>query len=295
MASEAQIRANRLNAQKSTGPRSKRGKDTVSQNAVKHGLCANKNVIRSESIEEYNIFKENMIADLSPFGAMELVMADRIVSLSWRLKRAEHFQNAVTEALIENDLFSYLGGWDRSLIYEAENQMKAGDASFILGIAVSRDFAKSRTLDLLLSYERRIESSLYNAAAEFRKMQKRRKDKQQEYRIQDTACAKGEYRRKSDTAVNSGESHPHPDKGNQDEDATLLEEYGTQDSEGGKTEDRMDSGSPVEETEHTGEESEDITEEVESVEQSQSGTGYGTQLVPKVNTGESSKCETKPI
>ncbi|MBN1506445.1 MAG: hypothetical protein JW955_06345 [Sedimentisphaerales bacterium] len=38
MTMEAQIAANRANAQKSTGPRTKTGKAIVPQNAVKHGL-----------------------------------------------------------------------------------------------------------------------------------------------------------------------------------------------------------------------------------------------------------------
>ncbi len=40
MASEAQISANRQNAEKSTGPRTDEGKAVASQNAVKHGLFA---------------------------------------------------------------------------------------------------------------------------------------------------------------------------------------------------------------------------------------------------------------
>ena len=100
-------------------------------------------------------------------------------------------------------------------------------------------------------------------------MQKRRKDKQQEYRIQDTACAKGEYRRKSDTAVNSGGSHPHSGKQHRNEDATHIKECGTPLVPKVEAEDGMDSGSLVEETEHTDEEVEAVIKDTESAKQSQ--------------------------
>jgi hypothetical protein len=53
MSTEAQIKANRLNAQKSTGPKTAEGKAAVAQNAVKHGLFAHENVIKCEKQSDW--------------------------------------------------------------------------------------------------------------------------------------------------------------------------------------------------------------------------------------------------
>jgi len=42
MTTQKQIKANRQNAQKSTGPKTDEGKAAVSQNAVKHGIFPNR-------------------------------------------------------------------------------------------------------------------------------------------------------------------------------------------------------------------------------------------------------------
>ncbi|MEJ2648370.1 MAG: hypothetical protein P8016_08200 [Sedimentisphaerales bacterium] len=173
MSTEAQIKANRENAKKSTGPRTARGKEVVSQNALKHGLCAKKNVIRTESQEEFDMFRDVMIEDLEPMGGMEFMLAQRIVALSWRLRRAEYFQNVLVDTLIDFSMQDC-----RSRIDNAQEEARAGNFDLITGYALKRDFADARSLDLLLSYERRIESSLYKVTAEFRKTQKLRKEKQ---------------------------------------------------------------------------------------------------------------------
>ena len=95
MASKKQIKANRQNAQKSTGPKTDEGKAAVSQNAVKHGLFA-ESVIKGENEADYEAFRDNMLAELAPIGALELMLAERVVSLAWRLKRAERMQSVRT-------------------------------------------------------------------------------------------------------------------------------------------------------------------------------------------------------
>lgn len=49
MASERQIAANRSNAQRSTGPRTKAGKLKSSRNSLKHGLSSSKNGVWTAS------------------------------------------------------------------------------------------------------------------------------------------------------------------------------------------------------------------------------------------------------
>ncbi len=180
MATENQVKANRKNALKSTGPRTEEGKDASSQNAIKHGLCAKKNVIKTENQDEFDIYRDKMLADLLPDGAMEEMLCERIVSLSWRLKRAEHFQNAVVDALIERGLSGYISSWSDKNITNAKNDaQETGNLDAMLGIVINHDFANAKTLEQLLIYERRIESSLYRTISELKKMMRMRKEQMQ--------------------------------------------------------------------------------------------------------------------
>jgi hypothetical protein len=242
MATESQVKANRKNALKSTGPRTEEGKEAASQNATKHGLRAKKNVIKTENQDEFDIFRGNMIADISPDGAMEEMLAERIVSLSWRLKRAEHFQNAVIDALIEHGLHGASSGfgWTSDNRERAQKEAATGDVDVMLGIVINHDFANAKTLDMLLSYERRIESSLYRTIAELKKMRRMRKEQDEsgictnEANLKDNGwhpqarlgdgleTEHGTCANEPNSQYESGEGHPHPEKSVQDEDATHV-------------------------------------------------------------------------
>ncbi|MBN2133328.1 MAG: hypothetical protein JW741_27770, partial [Sedimentisphaerales bacterium] len=103
MATQAQIQANRSNAQKSTGPRTTDGKAAVSQNALKHGLCAERTVIAGEDLGEFEFYRDRMLGELTPDGEVESMLAERVVSLSWRLRRTERAQNEAFDALLAKD------------------------------------------------------------------------------------------------------------------------------------------------------------------------------------------------
>ncbi len=174
MATEAQISANRRNAQKSTGPRSRQGRAAVSQNAVKHGLLIRQNVISSESQADFDLYREQVFAELAPVSPMESMLAERIVTLSWRLKRVCRIQNQTIDALNVNNTSSPLAKLTQSLLFKGHDQSQAGpstsDANLALGRLAIKDFANARVLDRLLMYERRIEHSLYKTILEFQRL-----------------------------------------------------------------------------------------------------------------------------
>ena len=172
MATQAQVQANRLNAQKSTGPRTEEGKAVVSQNALKHGLCAEKAVIAGEDVGEFEFYRDELLGELSPAGAVESVLAERVVNLSWRLRRAERAQNEVFDALLAKDVA--MGVPRRRESLPTGDGLEVPVEETPLGRAVARDFTYARVLDRLSMYERRIEYSLYKSMSEFRRLRQTR-------------------------------------------------------------------------------------------------------------------------
>ncbi len=174
MATEAQILANRRNAQKSTGPRTSEGKAAVSQNAVKHGLLTRQDVISSESQADFDLYRERMLAELAPASPMESMLAERIVTLSWRLKRAGRIQNQTIDALNANNTSSPLAKLTQSLFFKNHDQSQPDPSTsppdMALGRLAIKDFANARVLDRLLMYERRIEHSLYKTILELQRL-----------------------------------------------------------------------------------------------------------------------------
>ncbi len=97
--SPKQIAANRRNAELSTGPQSREGKEAVKLNALKHGLLAQEVLLPGEDSEVFQELSQWLITDLRPEGAIETTLAERIVAglFAWLMYR----RNAAAEALLE--------------------------------------------------------------------------------------------------------------------------------------------------------------------------------------------------
>lgn len=97
MASERQIAANRLNAQKSTGPKTEAGKRRSRRNAFKHGLTAESVVTVLEDGAAYRKFERILLDDYRPETALERALIARLASLLWRLRRAVAIESGLFE------------------------------------------------------------------------------------------------------------------------------------------------------------------------------------------------------
>ena len=167
MATEKQILANRLNAQRSTGPKTLEGKGIVAQNSTKHGVLARKNVICTETQADFDQHADQMLAQLKPVGPMESMLAMRVISLSWRLKRAEDFQTQTFNTLNTKKPLTPLEKMKRSVFHQDEDPT---NPNHTIGQTIIKDFENENVLDRLLRYEKRIEHSLYKTLNEIQRL-----------------------------------------------------------------------------------------------------------------------------
>ena len=85
--SDAQLAANRANAQKSTGPVTPEGRAKSSLNAVKTGLTGQTVLLPSDDVAAYLAHVHQHIADYSPVTPQERNLVQRIADAEWRINR----------------------------------------------------------------------------------------------------------------------------------------------------------------------------------------------------------------
>jgi hypothetical protein len=83
----AQLAANTINAQSSTGPRTPEGLSASSKNATTNGLYAHHDFIRPGEEPLYEELNSSLFHDLVPIGMLECNLVDEIRRAMWRLRR----------------------------------------------------------------------------------------------------------------------------------------------------------------------------------------------------------------
>jgi hypothetical protein len=87
MPTAKQTAANRMNSQKSTGPRTAEGKAASRYNAVKHGIFATTQIMFDESAEDLAELAAEYHEHHNPADPEQRFLVDTLVSNEWRLRR----------------------------------------------------------------------------------------------------------------------------------------------------------------------------------------------------------------
>lgn len=198
MTSLRKAQTNRLNALRSTGPKTPHGKDASSKNALKHGILSQEVLLPGEDKAVFLTLGESLWNELAPVGDLESLIVDRIISAAWRLRRLSHVETGMFAWELYNELAE-----QAQLEAHALERDPIGDLSFTeitnkkrheqalqkaekalaqrnggpttLGAAFLRDAKEADAFSKLSRYETTIERTLYRALHELERLQAVRK------------------------------------------------------------------------------------------------------------------------
>ena len=92
MSTQAQITANRLNAQSSTGPKSSIGKAIAARNNLRHGFTGAFLVLHWEEESEYQSLFASLQSEHQPITPTEKLLVEKMAQSEWLRKRAVFLQ-----------------------------------------------------------------------------------------------------------------------------------------------------------------------------------------------------------
>ena len=100
MSKRSRRRINRANAQYSTGPKTKAGKQKSSLNALRHGLTGQIVVMPAEDLHAYQLHVKSFTDEYNPKDATEANLVQTLADTSWRLNRVAALEtNLLTQSL----------------------------------------------------------------------------------------------------------------------------------------------------------------------------------------------------
>ncbi len=146
MATQAQIDANRRNAQKSTGPRTPEGKANSRRNALKLGLSASSLMISGENSREMAEIGQDYFRMFIPANAFQRFHIENVIYCEWMIRRCRR---------IEAELMNHLMMKDRSIPHEVA-----------AGCAYERDAVGANALYKLHRRMNQLEKSYHRSLGE---------------------------------------------------------------------------------------------------------------------------------
>jgi len=155
MSSQRQIEANRLNAQKSTGPTTPEGRAAVSLNGLKYGLYAETLILPGEDPAAFDALLDRLDAEHQPATPTEEGFVSQIAMATWRRARIQRMEVA------------YYKSQHKELIgYKSYSEL---DDTGRLARIAARDAAANKVLDSFGRQEARQDRAIKSAVNELRR------------------------------------------------------------------------------------------------------------------------------
>jgi len=165
---QKQLRANRRNARRSTGPSSAEGKTEASQNALTHGLSARDAVIAGENPKKYRAFLRDLENEFQPATASEFDLLRTLADAAWRLRRAMKLETSLLALRFER------ARRQRDIPAHQHVSVEEPLHQQLLGSSLIQDAHDADTLSKLSRYEMRLTRRYFQALTQLTAARERR-------------------------------------------------------------------------------------------------------------------------
>jgi hypothetical protein len=175
--SQQKLEANRRNAAKSTGPRTRGGKNRARLNRLTHGMFCHDLVLPGECAELFGAFRHDLLDRLNPQDVMELLLCDRIVSAAWRLRRlqsaeARHHANVRQRIELEEEMRKLTAVYGEDDTDSPESEIPNGQAGVPETPAPLLINCDDPAIDRLSRYEQRLEYTIHRCLRDLTNLRK---------------------------------------------------------------------------------------------------------------------------
>jgi hypothetical protein len=177
--SQRKLEANRLNAQRSTGPRTEEGKSHSRRNALRHGILTSAVLITkglgAEDAAEFGELLGGLRRDLAPAGALEELLVEKIALCFWRQNRALRCEaGLVRQQFASAALDAWVFAMEEPIEGEEEPSCEDGPED---QEPITDDLCLPRAaeLDRILRYETSVQRQLAHAINQLERLQRARK------------------------------------------------------------------------------------------------------------------------
>ncbi len=157
MATEAQIKANKENAKKSTGPLTEEGKKISSINAMTHGIFSTIPLLPGENLEQFKLLEEEIIKAYQPTDAIECLLVQRVYLTCMRQIRLREAEAAKLEISMMPEVMcktvTQLFKHNSDKRFTAEDISELTEAHYMFAQALEKEIKESGYASLALTIE----------------------------------------------------------------------------------------------------------------------------------------------